>query len=183
MPKAAESTVKDLGNGWEEVTSQVGQPDGTSKPATYRRPNLTVLTEMLVDGDKKYVPSVFFPGSDDKKSDETISQFIHRMFLNAIDRSAKQAAYVQAAQESTFITVGRERKNILDFPIENIVMAINGMRSQVSTRTMMAGGGADALEAAEKSVGYGPWKTAARKLVEAGKAKENTASKMLELVS
>lgn len=140
MPKAAEATIKDLGNGWSEVTTLVGQPDGSKKPAVYKRPNTPQALFDLWAGGGKYDPSTFY-GGDARPSDESVESFIHRMFVTAIDRAAKQAAYEQAAQESTFITVGRERKNILDFPVKNIVTAINGMRTQVETRTMMAGGG------------------------------------------
>lgn len=136
-----------------------------------------------------FVKSVF--GPDRESQDESPLDTVYRYYVASIDRSVRAAAYESLAAESTMISVGKERLDIMTFPVRKLVQAINGMRAQKSIRM-----GADSSEEMEKTVerglGFGPWKTAARKLAEgyenadgnkvAPQAQENAASGMLELI-
>jgi hypothetical protein len=200
MPKAkVERIISDDGT-TKTVEVEVGER-GTVKPARYAIPSNAQRWQEVVlslsdktDGGQ-YAKSLF--GEDQKDSGESPLALAYRLFVSAVDKYARAAVYESIAQESTIITVGKEKVDILTFPIQRLVKAINGMRSQVDIRAMAGGDSEDARAAAERSVGYGPWRTAARKLLEGGytfekdgqtvrvdkpQAVENPSSGMLELL-
>src|SRR5687768_4874147 len=127
MPKARkEKIVSDDGQN-KVIEVEVGQPDGSTKTARYSVPsNPKVWQEIVLSLSDK-------PEADGKESPLAEA---YRLFVSAIDKRERQAVYEAAQQESTFITVGKERKNIMEFPLKNLVLAINGIRAQVETRTM-----------------------------------------------
>src|SRR5262245_21764169 len=132
MPKPKAETVLAKTDKWTTVeieTAAGGEDKGTTK-TQYSRPTLDVMRELLLD-DSKLDITVFYPQYKNKAEDtETVSQFIHRLFLTALDRKARADAYESLAQESTYITVGTEKANIMDFPLIRLVRGINGMRQQ-----------------------------------------------------
>lgn len=191
MPRAKTEKIVSDGAEFQTVEIEVGER-GTTKTAQYVRPvTAAVLLDMLMGhGDEVADYAAFFPGTDQKNETETVSEFVRRMFVSALDKKARADVYESLAQESTFITVGKERVNVMNYKLPKLVVAINGMRSQVEVRD--AAGTDESRKAAEKSVGYGPWKTAARKLCEGYTddngvavkplAQENPASGMLEML-
>jgi len=114
----------------------------------------------------------------------------YRRWCVMLDREARAAAYESLAQESTMVTVGKEKVDIMEFPLARLVKGINGFRSQREVRLETAGvvdpdapEAEDLVKAIDRGLGFGPWRVAARKLVEMGKAKENAASGMLEAIA
>ena len=180
MPKArVEKIVSDDGQ-VKVVEVEVGQPDKTTKTARYEIPsNASVFQKM--------VASLTDVAADGKESD---LQRAYRLYVASIDRNERAKMYEQAQQESTFITVGKERVNIMEFPLKRLVKGINGMRSTRDVRLAtipnfdsLSETEKEATEASvDRGIGFGPWATAARKLVEDGKARENDATGILEMV-
>lgn len=172
MPKAKVEKVTPDGAGWERVTVDVGQPDGTTKAAVYRRPDASTLETLLVAGGSDKVDlAQYFPDYSGDPSTETVKEFVTRMFRVALDKKARQDAYEAAQAESTFVTVGKERKNVMDISVPKFIATFNGLRGAIMGRALLVSGGdgepdAEAIASAEKSVGFGPWKVAARKHVE-----------------
>lgn len=170
MPKARES--KELSNDGVNMTIEVevgerGQTKTTSYtiPATADRFMEYILG---LDGTAKHIDA------KGEATDETEKEYAYRMFTTSVERAAKAAVYQSLAQESTFITVGKQRIDILSFPVVKLVKAHNEYLGNIEMRAgaLEASGmtAENALEAAEKSVGFGPWKTAAKRLVEDNKA-------------
>ena len=210
MPKAKQETVISESGGYKNVSVEVGQPDGTSKPATY---TCFSLGEKLSEGWGAVVALIqsasATPGSaselferlygrkPEDETEESAQGLIVRYLNSSIDRVARQAAYEAAAQESTFITAGDEKVDIMTFPPARLVRGINGYLAQMDARMLpvelvaakepdaakKAKIMADGRKDAEKAIRFGPWKTAMRKLQEGGKAKLNDATGMLELVA
>lgn len=209
MPKAKQEKVLTEKDGWKNVSVDVGQPDGTSKPAVYTCFSVgeqaalgwKALTAMVqgASADPGSAKALFTTlyGRESEDDTETEQGLILRYVNSSIDRTARQAAYEAAAQESTFITAGDEKADIMTFPLPRLIRGINGYRAQLDTRmlpvemladkendvTKKAKILSDGRKEAEKAIRFGPWKTAARKLVEQGKAKENAATGMLEPVA
>lgn len=172
MPKArVERVLSDDGN-VKTVEVEVGER-GVTKTATYSVPSTAAKWQEVILG----LSDKAVDGSESPLSEA------YRLFCSAVDKRARAAVYESLAQESTFITVGKEKVDIMTFPVPRLVKAINGMRSQIEVRAMAGGGSPEATEAAERSVGFGPWRTAAKRLVELGKAHENAASGMLESIA
>jgi hypothetical protein len=181
MPKERVEQVVKAENGlFEHVTVEVGER-GVTKTAQYDRPTY----EHFVD---------YINGLSDKAEtdgEESPRQEAYRLFIASLDRRARAAVYQSLAAESTFITVGKERIDVMTFPVAKLVKTINGMRASRDMRLMAIGVDestpAAQREAAEatvdKSIGFGPWRTAAKKLVEDGKARENVESGLLEVAS
>lgn len=194
MPRAKTENVLSTGPVFTTVEIEAaagGESKGTKKAQYNRFTDMTAFATFLVDhGAEPLDYGTFFPGTEQKpEAGETVAQFLWRMVNTSLDRKTRADVYESIAAESTQITVGKNKVDILGFPLENLIVAINGMRSQVMIRKM---GGAS-QEDAEKSVGFGPWRTAAKKLVEgytkevdgkestvAPQAKENAATGMLE---
>lgn len=176
MPRAKVEKVVATENGWETVEIEVGER-GATKTARYQRPTADVFPTFLTDvlshaTDKEYGKALYMRVFDVKAEDapkegESPLEFLRRMFVTSIDRKARADVYESIAQESTKIKVGKEDVDILTFTLKQILKGINGMLAQVSLRASAGGDTEEAIKAAERSVGFGPWKTAARKLVEA----------------
>jgi len=203
MPKAKVERIVSDKDGWRKVEVMVGQPTGPDKPATYTcfsTWDTFLATVTSADADAKsakYLRSVLFTDEEEYAGEESAQALLMRLMNGSIDRVARSAAYEAAALESTFITAGDEKVDIMTFPLSRLVRGINGMRAQLDTRMlpveMIADKAASQEEKdkilnagkvdAEKAIRFGPWKTAAKKLAEQGKAKENTNTGMLELVA
>lgn len=206
MPKAkVERVISDQG-GWKTIEVDVTERNAT-KTARYVIPSSPADFFSLVSGhegltikqlmDQLFGANVDERGKDLHATEETPLAFLHRMFVNAVDRKARADVYESLAQESTVITVAGERMDIMELPLIRQVRGVNGMRQRVDTgmypAEVAAGKASDeaqktkileeARAAVEKSVGYGPWRTVAKKLIEAGKAKENEATGMLEAIA
>lgn len=174
MPKAREE--KEISNDGRNrtVTAEVGQPEaagGGTKTAQWTVPvSPKVFQEMILDlkddaDGGAFVKSVLGPKED---SDESPLAFAHRMYCSAVAGLAKSRVYQQVAAESTTINVGGNKIDILSYPPKNLVHAINGMRSTITARAMDSEGNVnmDLVKVAEDGAGYGPWRNAAKKLVE-----------------
>ena len=133
-------------------------------------------------------------GKDEHDTQESAQAFLWRAFCDFVDKKARQSVYVSLAQESTKITTPDGPVDIMEFPIDRLVRGINGYRAAVTARMLplemtadkmpvaeRAGFLDNAKKEAEKAVKYGPWRAAARQLVEDGKASENSGSGMLEI--
>ena len=189
MPRArVEKVISDNGI-TKTVEVEVGERD-IKKYARYSVPSTAKATQELVlnlsdspDGGT-FGKSLF--GSDwytrdgkDVYDGETPLAMLHRLFVASVDKLARAAVYESLAQESTFISVAGERVDIMEFPLARLIRGINRMRGEVEDRAELPGMD---REKVEKSIGFGPWRTAAKKLAEQGKATENSASGMLEAV-
>ena len=172
MPKPKKQEVLSDDGSVKTIEVEVSMGDVTKK-TTYTVPSNPAKFQELV-----------LNASADKAENEKESplDYIYRMYVSAVDKAARADIYEAATQESTFITVGKDRVNIMDFPVNRLVQGINGMRAQRSLRMSVLGEGPEAEKAADRAVGFGPWRTAAKKLVEDGKAKENDSTGLLELV-
>lgn len=137
-------------------------------------------------------------GKDAHATTESSLGFLWRAFCTFVDRQARASVYESLAQESTMISTPEGRIDIMSFldhknGLTVLVRGINGYRAQVDARMLPAQALAlaspsqsdeilaSARKEAEKAVRYGPWRTAARKLVEDGKAKENAVTGLLEV--
>jgi hypothetical protein len=178
MPKArVEKVLSDDGTN-KHIQVEVGER-GVTKTAEYVVPSDPMKFQEMVLG-LKDTPDATFErdvlkdeGREDKK--ESPLAFVYRMYVTAVDRTARAAVYESIAADSTTITVGKTKIDIKTFPPAKLVKAINEYESQVKLRAdalASAMSADEALEAAEKSIGFGPWKTAKRKLVEEKKATE-----------
>jgi hypothetical protein len=177
MPKARVERVLSDDGTTRSVEVEVGER-GVTKVAQYSVPSNASKFQELVLG-----LTLDTRKDANGKEIESSLEEAYRLFVMAVDRRARAEVYESLAQESTMISVGKERVDIMTFPIARLVKGINGMRSQVDLRTMAGGDTEDARTAAERSIGFGPWRTAARKLADEKKAKENEATGMLELVT
>src|SRR5882724_11914113 len=194
MPKPrTETTISD--NGQVRVveieTATGGEEKGSAKTRYSVPSNAKVAQEMILglsdvpDGgafERSIFGADFRTNTDGswKDSGESPLALFYRAWCNIVDKMARAAMYESVAAQSTFITVGKTRVDVMTFPVKNIVRGVNGARALVETKTR-GDTSQDARDAAEKSVGYGPWRQAALRLIESGKAKENEASGMLEL--
>lgn len=214
MPKARiERVIPERSNDkWEavEITTAAGGEDKGTTKVVYMRPKQGekqgeyLLEYVLANRDKPVDINYFYPDKldiedeeDAAEEGETTLNFFARFFVNSLDRKARADAYKSLAQESTMITAGDQKADIMTFPVDRLVRGINGYRSQVETRmwpieqallkesdpAKKAAAMAAARKDAEKAVKYGPWKTAGRLLVDQGKARENASSGMLEVVA
>lgn len=161
MPaQRAEKQISDDGN-VKTMQLEVGQPDKTVKLATYTIPSTAgKFQEFVLAASDKAA----------KDGDESPLDNAYRMYVQGVIKQTRQDAYEAAQQESTYFRVAGERVNILTFPVKNIIRAHNGYVAQVDVRAMVGGDTPEARLQAEDAVGYGPWKVAARKLIEGGYA-------------
>lgn len=185
MPKARPETIVSDDGYLKTVDAETAAGGGTKETTTvrYSVPSTPqAFQKMVADAlDEKdggaFIQSLL--GSDVKDEGETPLAWMHRMFSSAVEKSAKQRAYEAVAARSTFITLGKERINIMErFTPAQLVEGINGMRADRARRLLL---GADEATV-ERSIGFGPWRTAGEMLCEQGKAREGSDGK-LELVS
>ena len=177
MPRAKVEKVLSVENGMEVVEVEVAAGGGekdAKKILQYKRPTAAVI-DSFVNGLMNDSPaldtftSLFGTGEDAPKAgkEETNRALLHRIVNNSLDKMLRAAAYESIAAESTEISIGKEKVDVLGFPLRKLVQGINGMLANVNLRASTGGDTEEARKSAEKSVGFGPWKTAARKLVEA----------------
>ena len=205
MPKAKVETVLSDTGGWKKISVAVGQPDGTSKDAIYTcfstfETLANAVLEAKADAASAVPLRKNLLGEDSEGDPQESEQALILRLVNAsIDRMARSMAYEAAAQQSTLIStgVGDEKTDIMNFPLTRLLRGINGYRTTLDSKMLPAemlaekeqdpAKKAAILDAAkkdlEKGMRFGPWKTAGRKLVEQGKAKENEATGLLEAVT
>lgn len=211
MPKAKVETELSREGGYRKVKVEVGER-GATKEAIYSAIyDFSKLQELVMDasadpGSANPLLTLFFGENPDRKESEDSAQSFLLWCVNTtVDRKARADVYESLAQESTMITAGDEKVDIMTFPLARLIRGINGMRAQLDTRMITAEMLADkesdpaakakiladARTDAEKAIRFGPWKTAAKKLVSATetddkgnklpvRAKENVATGMLE---
>ncbi len=170
MPKArVERVLSDDGTN-KVVEVEVGERKKT-KIAQYTVPSSAKVWQNLVS------TLVDTPA---KEGEESPLAYAYRMFVTSVDRAARAAVYESLAQESTVITVGKEKVDIMTFSVKRLVRAYNGNRERVMSNIFAIAPKAfdkddlvidkaayDAAEKiAEKSLGFGPWRTAAKNLTE-----------------
>ena len=130
-----------------------------------------------------FAKAVFGPARKDQG--ESPRDLLYRAWVFFVDKTARQMVYEAAANKSTYITIGGERYNVMDFPLEKIVHAVNRKREDradtLATLAKQGGDPEDNTKVADRTVGYGPWQAAAARLVDQGKAKEVDGK--LELVA
>lgn len=182
MPKAKVERVLNDDGTTKTVEVEVGER-GVTKTARYSVPSSASVFQDLILGMKNEPDAGVFIASvsgDEPNADETETPlaFAYRMYVTSIDRRARAAVYESIAAESTLITVGKDKVDIMGFPLLKLIKAANGFMAQVDVRTMAGAPGADestpegraklqsAREAAEKSIGFGPWRTAIKHLTE-----------------
>lgn len=179
MPKARiEKEISNDGT-TRTVEVEVGER-GVTKTAQYSVPaNMAKFQEFVLNATISA-----------KDGDESDLARIYRLYVTAVDRAARASVYESLAQESTEISVpGVGKVDLLTLPLKNLLKGINGARGTRDLRLMAAGvtdvndaSKVDIIKAVDKGLGFGPWRTAAKELVESGKARENDASGMLEAV-
>lgn len=107
----------------------------------------------------------------------------YRRYVSAVVNAARAEVYESIAQESTEINVGKNKVDLMSLPLVKVVKAYNGMLSERELRTInIPESDEEAIKAVEKSMRFGPWRTAVRKLTEQGKVQMNEAAGVLELV-
>lgn len=195
MPRTRNENIVSETPEYQTVEVEVTERDA-KKLTRYTRPTEAYFGAFLksLSNDPKdgpaFMEATFGPKDDGKYPEESPLDIVRRLYVSSLDAKARRDVYVQLASESTVITVGKERIDVMTFPLKRLVKAINGYRAQREVRAAALAGNATedsaeyatALEAAEKSIGFGPWRTATRKLVEGGKARENEATGLLEMV-
>jgi hypothetical protein len=196
MPKArVERILSDDGTN-KVVEVEVGERKKT-KIAQYTVPSNASVWQSLVAS---------LTDKPAKEGEESPLAYAYRMFVTSVDRTARMAVYESLAQESTVITVGKEKVDIMTFPVKRLVRAYNGNRERVMSNIFALAPKAfdkddgvidqaaydTAEKTAERSLGFGPWRTAAKNLTE-GYEDDNgarvapvakfTADGMLELLA
>src|SRR5438876_3496841 len=190
MPKArVERILADDGKMQTvEIEAAAGGEEKGVTTTQYERPTLAYFKEYVLnlsDTDTR-------KAEDGTDTGETWAKWGHRVFTASLDRMARASVYESIAAESTLISVGKERVDIMTFPLAKLVKAINGLRGTIEARLLPligkldevkdAAAIAEARKSQEDAVGFGPWRVAARKLVEQGNAREDTASGTLVLI-
>lgn len=174
MPKATPGKIVETVNGMETVEMETARGGEDKGKVTIR------FTRPVLSHFKDFVASL----SDEKPykagESETELQHAHRAYVTALERMARAAVYQSIAAESTVISVGREKINIMDFPLARLVKAINSTRNKRADDLAMLGiddpedpENEKQVSAVDRKINYNQFETAARKLVADGKAKEN----------
>ena len=101
-------------------------------------------------------------------SGETLAEAYSDYCAGVRDR-VRSDAYDAAKQESTWITVGKDkngpiRKNLMDFPVDKFVAAFNYQWNGLSAKAALLDKTVDELDR-----GFGAWRAAAKKHSEDGK--------------
>lgn len=185
MPKTKTETIISDKDGYRKVSTDVPQPDGTTKAAVYTYFSqwstlLGVFTAASADPKSAATLQASLLENTEYDGEESEQAFLMRLVNSSIGKLGYQGAYVAAQQASTYITdpVTKDRKNLLDLPVKSLVRGINGYIDQILTRMDMGIG----REEAEDSVRFGPWRATKAKLIEMGKVKE-VADGKVELVA
>jgi hypothetical protein len=191
MPKPKVETVLKEEAGWRTLQVTVSER-GVEKQAVYTVPmTYAVFGDMVTgaDGGKgsaaTLLNTLFGADEDREDTEESEQDLILRLFNVSVDRKARADVYEALAQESTMIATSDGQVDIMTFPIKGLIRGINGARDQLATRLIpdelaaaklpaeaQAAYLDKARKAAEKANRFGPWKTAAKKLIEKGQAKE-----------
>ena len=173
MPKARDEKILSDDGKIKVMQVEVGQR-GETKLAEYKIPsNAKVFQEAVLSASDK-------PPAEGEESE--LDRF-YRYHVASADRYARAAVYVSLAQASTYITVGKDRINLMDFPLDRFTKAYNGMLGSIDAKMLVLGDDSAAREKAEDNVGFGPWKVAAGKHLATTDDKGNTLTpkvKMLE---
>lgn len=178
MPKAKVEVVTPIDANTEHVTVEVGER-GVNKLAEYDRPTVGYF--------QSFVASLTDVAP--KEGEESPLKEAWRLYVTSLDRRARAAVYESIAAESTEITVGKEKVDIMTFPLPRLIKAINGTRGRRDAQFLAMGiddpstATEDQVKTVDRSIGFGPWRTAANKLVEDKKAVENATTGMLEVAT
>lgn len=193
MPKARVDTSVEVEGNEKVITFPVGQPgDKPDKPATYRFPvDFAGLAEMVIsatddvaEGQKR---QKHYFGEKRDGQNESFQAFLYRVFNDSFRSIARNMVYEQEAQESTLVTIGGKKYDIMELPEDDLVVAINNYNVQYRMRLSMAKldesnpAHADQVDAVAKGIGLGPYRAAAKKKVEEGRFK--LVGKAYEIVS
>lgn len=192
MPRAKVENVVGTQDGLETVEVTVKERENV-KTARFSRPTEELENKWFnVSSNPAEGPAfmtlLFGPKEDGEYPKESPNAILRRLIVSAIDKKARADVYESLTAESTIITVGKDKVDILEqFKIGKIVQAVNGYRDQVDLRASVLAPDMDedspeyeaAVKSAEKSVGYGPWRTAGKRLVEAKLAVENDEGKLV----
>lgn len=192
MPKAREEKVTVSADGRiATVETSIGER-GTTKELSYKVPATAASFQEMVatlktEKDGGAFIKLLLGDEYGLDENETPLDFAYRMFRGAIDRVAKASVYESIAAESTFITVGKDRKNLLDLPVSKLIVAINGnighremkltlvnapeqsaidAEQDPATKAALVAQRAQQEKEVDRSMGFGPWRATAKKLVE-----------------
>lgn len=159
-PRVEEVTISEDGK-WENVKREV-KLDDEVKYAEYTRPTIGYLKQYMLD-----------LAETAPEGEESELQRAYRLWSNSLDREATAKLYQSVQAESTQIVLAGVKRELMDIPVPKLIGAINGYIGQRNLKLgLMLPDGAtpeqikEAEEAVDKSIGFGPWRTAARKLVE-----------------
>ena len=177
MPKAkVERVLSDDGTN-KTVEVEVGER-GKTKVARYVIPsNPKVFQEMILGlsdtpDEGKFEKGLL--GEDREWQGASPLTYAYQLFITSVDKTARSMVYESLAQESTEVTIGKEKIDLMSIPLTRLVRSINRAREEyadaienLKTTVLWKDKPAeDIAKAAGKNVGIGPWNTAARKLVE-----------------
>lgn len=157
MPRAKADEVKSDNGTVRELVTAVGQP-GENTPdvmVTYSLPsNALKFQEMLLN-----------------LTGDALNE-AYTDYCDGVRTRVRQAAYVAAQSESTWITTGKDaqgnaiRKDLLTFPVDKFAAAFNFQWNGLSAKAAMLDKTVDELDR-----GFGAWRAASKKHVESGKLK------------
>lgn len=178
MPKARSAKVISDDGQFQTVQREVGER-GKTKLAEFTRPTLAFFREFILN----------LSDTPEKDGAESPLATAWRHYVASLERKACADVYESLAAESTVITTGKEKVDIMEFPLRRLLKGINGARAVRDSRLEALGVEdatdpvyADQVKAVDRAIGYGPWRVAARKLVEGGQAREDEATGMLVAV-
>lgn len=170
MPKAR--VERELSNDGKValIERDVTQRSETKQTQYYKPVTFAAMMEMLQGASEKPGLSYkkLFPLTDKvDDTEETEQAFFLSLFQNGLDKWAAADVYESIAGESTVITIGKEKLDLMTVPLDDLIDGYNGTMKQVAVRTKLKGGTPEAREAAEKSVGSIPaWNSVAKKLTQ-----------------
>src|SRR5882672_11746493 len=125
MPKAKVDRVLSDDGTKKVVEVEVGER-GKTKVAQYEVPSNPNVWQRTI------AALTDTPGKDsDGNETESPLAYAYRMYVTSVDRAARAAVYTPLAQESTVITVGKEKVDLMTFPLKRLVRAFNGNRERL----------------------------------------------------
>lgn len=172
MPKQRNETLVKEENGFKTMRVEVGER-GEKKHADYVIPSDAVKFQEWV---------LSLSNKPEKEGAESPLALVYRRYVTAECNAARSAVYESIASESTKITVGSNKIDLMDFAPVKFVRGYNGMVASVEVRTAIDDS-EEGIKNAERAVGFGPWKAAAKKFLEAGTVRINDATKVMEVVA
>jgi hypothetical protein len=199
MPKArVEREVSNDGNVKViEIETAAGGEDKGTVTARYTVPATPeAFQNAVMEASSKPDGGAFFEAVYGRKSstpDKLPSPlaFMYQHYINSVDKAVRTSVYESIQQESTEISVGagKPKFDLMTVAADKLVIGINGMRGKRASDLMVLGitdpdveEHAESIKSVDRKLNYNQFQTAARKLVDAGKARENAASGMLEVV-